>query len=72
MLTSGDATFKSRNSTSMMNFPVNGTSICQINASLFLSCLSMISAWMWMGEQHWSLEKLKVKSIHSIKFLIRE
>lgn len=40
---SGDAVFKSRNSTSMMNFPVNGTSTAQTKSSLFLSCLSFIS-----------------------------
>ncbi|KAL3821159.1 hypothetical protein ACJIZ3_007064 [Penstemon smallii] len=37
------AIFKSRNSTSMMNFPVNGTSIDQMKSSLFLSCLSVTS-----------------------------
>lgn len=44
MLTLGDAVFKSRNSTSIMNFPVNGTSIPQTKSSLFFSCLSVIAA----------------------------
>jgi hypothetical protein len=48
MLTSGDVIFKSMNSTSMVNFPVNGTSIAQTKSSLFLSRLSVISAFIYM------------------------
>jgi len=47
MLTPEDAVFKSRNSTSMINFPVNGTSIAQTKSSLFLICLSVISVCTW-------------------------
>lgn len=42
--TFGDAVFKSRNSTSIMNFPVSGTSIAQTKSSLFFNTLSFISA----------------------------
>lgn len=39
----GGEIFKSRNSTSIMNFPVNGTSIAHTKSSLLLICLSVIS-----------------------------
>lgn len=48
MLTSGHVIFKSRNLTSMINFPVNGTSIAQTKSSLFLSRLSVISVFLYM------------------------
>ena len=43
-LTSGGTIFRSRNSTSMMNFPVNRVSIAHMKSSLFFSCLSIIPA----------------------------